>query len=83
MIIGRIRGANFCYTAPPELPDCQDLHVRTQVINGCHTASSAWFPTPEELAALNAGQPVIFTHWGNGHPVVSLTVEPPEPFDAT
>lgn len=38
---------------------------------------SAWLPSPEELAALNAGQPVILGIIGRSHPVVFLTVNRP------
>lgn len=36
---------------------------------------SAWRPTPEELAALNAGFPIILTVMGRVHPPVMLEVQ--------
>jgi hypothetical protein len=33
---------------------------------------TAWFPTPDELAAINAGAPIILTVIGTGHPPVML-----------
>ena len=36
---------------------------------------TAWIPTPDELAALNAGAPVYLTVWGNGHPPVYVGVK--------
>lgn len=33
---------------------------------------SAWFPTPDEIAAINSGAPVILTVLGQGHPPVML-----------
>lgn len=35
---------------------------------------SAWFPSPEELAAMNAGAPIILTVIGTAHPPVRLGV---------
>lgn len=71
-----IRGANFTFKAPADMPDCQDLPVRLERSNGemLHT-SSAWYPTPDELALLNAGEPVVLTIWGNGMPPVLLWVD--------
>lgn len=39
---------------------------------------SAWLPTPEELAAIVAGAPIILTVMGKGHPPVMLATEPTE-----
>lgn len=39
------------------------------------TIASAWKPTAEELAALNAGAHVILTVWGTAHPPVSMHVQ--------
>lgn len=36
--------------------------------------STAWMPTPEELAALNAGANVIIAMWGNRPPPMMVTV---------
>lgn len=43
-------------------------------VNGPKTPAmeTAWFPTPAELAALNAGAPVILRVLGIGHPPVML-----------
>lgn len=37
--------------------------------------SSFWLPTPEELARLNAGEPICLTIYGSTHPVVSVHME--------
>lgn len=37
---------------------------------------SAWLPTPEELALLNAGKPLILSIYGYSHPPVALYVDP-------
>lgn len=75
MLIGRTRNANFCYTAPPNVPGCQDLWVRRDVhSDGTQINTSAWYPTPEELKLLNTGQPIYLSIFGSGHPVVSLYV---------
>lgn len=40
---------------------------------------SAWFPTPDELAAINAGAPIVLRCIGDVHPPVSMAVgEEPE-----
>lgn len=66
--------SNFTYTAPKGMDECQDLHVFVSDDGECRIITSAWMPSPEELALLNAGQPVQLHIYGNGHPVVSLTV---------
>lgn len=35
---------------------------------------SAWEPTPDELAMINAGAPIILSILGTGHPPVMLGV---------
>ena len=39
---------------------------------GVPAMESAWFPTPEELAAINAGAPVILRIMGTIHPPVLI-----------
>jgi hypothetical protein len=34
--------------------------------------TSFWLPTPEDLARLNAGDPIALTIYGNTHPVVAV-----------
>jgi len=43
-------------------------------VNGPETPAmqTAWFPTPDEMAAINAGAPIILTVLGSGHPPVML-----------
>lgn len=54
------------------------LPLRDIVINDSVTGpqtpamESAWFPTPEELAALNAGAPIILRICGTIHPPVMI-----------
>lgn len=74
MLIGRIRGSNFCYKAVEGMENCQDLHVRVDDYEGQRVMSSAWIPTPDELKRLNEGQPIHLHVWGNGHPPVALSV---------
>lgn len=74
MLIGRIRGSNFTYTAPPGMDNCQDLHVRVDEADGVRTITSAWYPTPDELARLRDGQPIHLHVYGSGHPVVAMSV---------
>jgi hypothetical protein len=74
MIIGRIRDSNFVYRAPEGVDNCSDLHVRVTHEDGVRVMTSAWMPTPEELARLNAGEPIHLHIYGAGHPVVALSV---------
>lgn len=74
MLIGRIRGANKVYRAPQGMDNCQDLHVHQQQEHGVTITTSAWFPSPEEMARLQAGQPLWLHIYGEGHPVVAMTV---------
>jgi hypothetical protein len=60
------------------------LPIRDEEINcsvNGRTASmvTAWFPTPKELAALNAGAPVHVRILGQAHPPILVEVgEPPK-----
>jgi hypothetical protein len=46
--------------------------VREKEEGGYSTISSFWLPTEEELARLNAGDPICLTIYGSSHPVVSV-----------
>lgn len=74
MLIGRIRGSNMVYRAPEGMDNCEDLHVRVDHIPGGTVNSSAWYPTPDEVERIKSGQPIYLHIYGNGHPVVALTV---------
>lgn len=45
-------------------------------VNGTSTPAmvTAWFPTPKELEALNAGAPVHVRLLGTGHPPIMVEV---------
>jgi hypothetical protein len=67
----RILGKSQGYLGLPlrdELIDC--------AVDGPGTPSmvTAWEPTPDELALLNVGAPVLLRVLGTGHPPVMLTV---------
>lgn len=64
--------SNFCYTAPPGMDNCEDLHVRVDVQDGLRIISSLWELTPEERAAIAKGANVQLNVYGEGHPVVSM-----------
>lgn len=75
MIARRIAGATEKLLAPrnwdhERYGKCLDLWVRVE--DGL--CSSAWEPTPDELARLNAGGSVVLTIVG-GQPPVALSVE--------
>jgi hypothetical protein len=70
----KISGANQYFGPPSDWQDtyeraCGNLHVRV-VGSSCQ---SAWRPTPDELAVLNAGGSVILEILG-GQPPVALWV---------
>lgn len=78
MIIGRIEGWTHAFGKPEGMTDeqCATLHVRAQrQEDESVTLTSAWFPTPAELAALNAGEPVYLSVFGGGHPPVFVGVK--------
>jgi hypothetical protein len=82
MQIGRIEGATR------ELGKSQGylgLPVRDVVLEcsvggpGTPAMETAWLPTPDEIAAIQAGAPVILRLLGTAHPPVMMYVgRPPE-----
>ena len=74
MQVGRIRGSNMVYRAPEGMDNCQDLHVQVFEADGVRVMTSAWMPTPDEVARIQAGQPIFLHIYGAIHPVVSMTV---------
>lgn len=79
MIVGctRIVGKSQDYFGLP----MRDVIV-ADTVNGPRTPAmeSAWLPTPDEIAAINAGAPIILRILGNVPPPVMLYVgEVPEP----
>jgi hypothetical protein len=56
------------------------LPLRDEVVTcsvggpGTHSMVTAWEPTPDELALLNAGAPVLLRVIGSAHPPVDVTV---------
>lgn len=73
MCPGVIEGANLILHKPDDMTDeeCSSLHV---LVEG-DAMISAWHPTPEELKALNAGQPVYLYIYGSAHPPVAIGVK--------
>lgn len=69
MHMGVIEGANCLMKGNGD--DVADL----MVLRTSDGFVSAWFPTPEELVALNSGAPVYLFIYGQGHPPVSLGVK--------
>lgn len=73
----KITDATHVFRAPPgwdveTYGECSDLQVRKLTGDICQ---SAWRPSKEELAILNAGGTVILSIWG-GQPPVAIGVEP-------
>lgn len=52
------------------------LAIKDEVIDGVNHMTSAWEPTPRELADLVAGGSVRLTILGQGHPPVKVTTQP-------
>lgn len=77
MIPKRISGANLNLGAPkgwePE-KDGNCIHLAVRLVDG-NIYQSAWEPSPDELAALNAGGSIVLSVVG-GQPPVMLSVEP-------
>ena len=77
MIPKRISGTTNYMGAPkgwePE-KDGNCIHLAVRVVEG-NIFQSAWEPSPDELAALNAGGSIVLSIVG-GQPPVMLMVEP-------
>ncbi len=79
MIPARIAGATRYLGAPPDWNpetdgDCAHLAIRDERIGLNSQMVSTWEPTPDELAALNAGAKVELVIAGRIHPPVMLRV---------
>lgn len=77
MIPKRISGATLYMGAPKDWQlekDGNCAHLAVRVVEG-NIFQSAWEPTPEELAMLNAGGSMVLSVVG-GQPPVMLSVEP-------
>lgn len=75
MMPRRIAGTTHVLGAPKDWNaekdgECSRLAVRASA----QWCESAWEPTPEELAMINAGGSIILRVWG-GQPPVALYVE--------
>jgi len=77
MEIGRIKG---CTRVIGRSQGYYGLPLRDELINDSVTGPdtpcmvTAWFPTPDELVAINAGAPIHLRVVGIGHPPVMLGV---------
>lgn len=72
---GKLEGANLSLGAPEnwnaeKFGEC----VALPVLDNGVTLQSIWIPDAEELAALNAGQPVLLTIYGRNHPAIAVGV---------
>lgn len=80
MIVKRIEGANHTFVAE----GCMDLPVRVAQYEGQQVFESAWEPTPDELAQLNAGASITLAVLGMQPPVLVYVAVPTEehlPYD--
>lgn len=79
MLVERIIGMTRHLCKPRDWDEkengrCGGLPIRDELINGVPTMVSAWSPTPEELARLNAGAMVHLYVCGQVHPPVAINV---------
>lgn len=80
MLIARIEGATRNLGAPPgwerdKHGTCGGLPIRDELsASDLPCMTSAWTPTPEELARLNAGASIHLTVLGTAHPPVAMAV---------
>lgn len=79
MIVGMIAGATRNLGAPRDWDKAKDgpcggLPIRDEQTTAGPGMTSAWQPTPEELARLNAGASIHLTVLGRVHPPVSMSV---------
>lgn len=81
MLIGRIEGATRYLGAPVDWkPDeagtCGHLAIAdVPAADGGNWQVSAWMPTPKEIEAIAAGEPVYLYIYGRSHPVVGMGVK--------
>lgn len=79
MLIGRIENAT---RSIGKAQGYNELPVRDGLVESggkgqeIPTMTTAWFPTPDELAAINAGAAIHLTILGRQHPPVMLGVGP-------
>ena len=67
------------YVAPAGRDAVGSLHIAVETHDGMRFLVSKWEPTPDELARLNAGAPVVLGISAPRHPVVFVSVGvPPE-----
>lgn len=79
----KIEGANRIFGAPEDWdPSSAGECAALQVLDDGEHLQSTWAPDAAELAALNAGQPVLLTLWAREHPVISIGVLAPFSPDA-
>jgi len=79
MHIGRIRDASRTLNAPRNWDKavdgaCVGLPVRDEMTAAGAAMTSAWYPTPEEIARIVADAPVYLTVLGTAHPPVAMNV---------
>ncbi|WP_029002745.1 hypothetical protein [Azorhizobium doebereinerae] len=80
MQIGHVDGAT---RIAGESQGYQGLPIRDEIINcsvggeGTPAMITAWFPTPDEIARIVAGAPVLSSIIGTTHPPIMLTVGAP------
>ena len=82
MLVGMIHGATRNLGAPRDWDKAKDgpcggLPIRDEKTTAGQGMTSAWQPTPDEIARLNAGASIHLTVLGTVHPPVSMSVGTP------
>jgi hypothetical protein len=82
MLIGHIEGATRKLGRPRGWNEARHgklatLPIRDEVVNGVNEMVSAWIPTPDEIARIEAGAPIYLRITGRQHPPVLLSVGDP------
>lgn len=76
MIIGHIEGATRVLGPPEGNSEVKPLAIRDVMFeDGARAVMSAWMPTPQELAAMNAGEPVYLVILGVNMPPAFVGVK--------
>lgn len=73
MLSGMIDGATNRLLPPADFPSFP-LYVRLDDSNDIPRVTSAWYPSPDEIALLVAGAPIHLHIYDYVHPAVALTV---------
>jgi hypothetical protein len=55
----------------------RDEVLQVEGMGTVHQMTTAWFPTPAEIAAIQAGAPIHVSIWGSPHPQLGVPLPSP------